>query len=349
MSNDIIGPALPPGFKTKEDEDSEEVAGPALPPGYKLSDDGSDSSDQNEEDGSIGPALPPGFRKLVKQNSEKSKPSKKQKVQEVEDDDDDNGFFGPALPPGFKKREESPERPIIGPALPPGFKKSECSSDEDDDGYVGLGARRQSTSTDSDEEDEVIGPMPSKGPVESTVATEFERRARRMKEKLTSGDDESKQLRRESWMTELPPELKSFGLGPRAFKRRADTGSGDRSVWTDTPADREQKAREREEGKLSSTEDRAKSSSLSERDKRLAEKVSSYNESQRSESLLDMHQKKLKRKAEEGKDEPKERRPFDRDQDLRVHQFDEAQKKSLIKRSKELNSRFSHSKGSMFL
>lgn len=44
-------------------------------------------------------------------------------------------------------------------------------------------------------------------------------------------------------MTELPPELKSFGFGPRTFKRRADDKSGDRSVWTDTPADRERKAK----------------------------------------------------------------------------------------------------------
>lgn len=55
--------------------------------------------------------------------------------------------------------------------------------------------------------------------------------------------DEPKQVTRESWMTELPPELKSFGFGPRTFKRRADDKSGDRSVWTDTPADRERKAK----------------------------------------------------------------------------------------------------------
>jgi hypothetical protein len=55
--------------------------------------------------------------------------------------------------------------------------------------------------------------------------------------------DSSKPITRESWMTELPPEMKEFGLGPRTFKRRADDKSGDRSVWTDTPADRERKAK----------------------------------------------------------------------------------------------------------
>lgn len=55
--------------------------------------------------------------------------------------------------------------------------------------------------------------------------------------------DSAKPITRESWMTELPPELKDFGLGPRTFKRRTDAKSGDRSVWTDTPADREKKAK----------------------------------------------------------------------------------------------------------
>ncbi|XP_013035008.3 GPALPP motifs-containing protein 1-like [Anser cygnoides] len=88
----------------------------------------------------------------------------------------------------------------------------------------------------SEEEDDIIGPMPAKGPVESDVTKEFERRAQRMKEKLTSADS---QVPRESWMTELPPELKSFEFGPGTFKRTADDKSGIGSIWTDTVADRE--------------------------------------------------------------------------------------------------------------
>ncbi|XP_050570345.1 GPALPP motifs-containing protein 1-like [Cygnus atratus] len=106
----------------------------------------------------------------------------------------------------------------------------------------------------SEEDDNIIGPMPAKGPVESDVTKEFERRAQRMKEKLTSADSESK----------------------------------------------------------------------------------------RSESLLDMHQKKLRSKASEEKTKPQERRPFDREQDLKVNRFDEAQKKALIRKSRGLNSKFEH-------
>ncbi|RXM98529.1 lipopolysaccharide specific response-7 protein, partial [Acipenser ruthenus] len=165
------------------------------------------------------------------------------------------------------------------------------------------------------DEEEVIGPLPSKEPVEYNVAMEFDRRAQKMKEKLTSGDDGSKDLARETWMTELPPVLQHIGLGARTFKKRAGPESKDRSLWTETPADKERKIRD----------------------------------SKRSESLINMHSKKLKKKAKADAEKAKERRAFDRDQDLQVNRFDEAQKKAVLKKSQELNTRFSHSKGSMFL
>ncbi|NXV11045.1 GPAM1 protein, partial [Cepphus grylle] len=349
MARELIGPALPPGFPRRAeadpDEDFSQVAGPALPPGYKsCSSETSDSDDDSE-------SLPP-TRDTNRDSEEETEgdpaPKKPKRIQE---DDDDDGFFGPALPPGFKKQDDSPERPIIGPALPPGFRKpsqdtgnSRCSIGP----CVSSEFRTQVTDS-SEEEEDFIGPMPAKGPVESDVTEEFERRAQRMKEKLTSADsDEPKQVTRESWMTELPPELKSFGFGPRTFKRRADDKSGDRSIWTDTPADRERKAKEREEAKKSTSKDNEEIV-LSGRDKRLVEQVTSYNESKRSESLMDIHQKKLKSKASEEKNKPQERRPFDRDQDLKVNRFDEAQKKALIRKSRDLNSKFEHSKGNMFL
>lgn len=64
---------------------------------------------------------------------------------------------------------------------------------------------------------------------------------------------------------------------------------------------------------------------------------------------MDIHQKKMKNKSAEDKTKPQERIPFDRDKDLKVNRFDEAQKKALIKKSRELNTKFSHGKGSMFL
>ena len=52
----------------------------------------------------------------------------------------------------------------------------------------------------------------------------------------------------------------------------------------------------------------------------------------------------------EDKDKPVERRPFDRDQDLNLPKMTGEQKKSVIQKSKELGSRFQHSRsGSSFL
>ncbi|KAH0624428.1 hypothetical protein JD844_031853 [Phrynosoma platyrhinos] len=336
----LIGPALPPHFArsaAEADPDGDLGQGPALPPGYKSN---PEIQGSNQESNHHVP-------EEVLSNSEDDEdssptPRKQRRYQDDDDDDDDDdGFFGPALPPGFKKQDESPERPIIGPALPPGFKKLSGDVEENRSSIT--------QSTDSEEEEAVIGPMPAKEPVESNTVAEIEHRAQRMKEKLLGQDDDGpKQVERESWMTDLPPELKSFGLGPRTFKRRTDEKTGDRSVWTDTPADREKRANEMKDVKKSVSKDDAEIF-VSERDKRLVEQLSSYNESQRSESLMEMHQKKLKSKATEEKNKPKERRPFDRDQDLQVHRFDEAQKKALIKRSRDLNTRFSHGKCNMFL
>lgn len=78
---------------------------------------------------------------------------------------------GPALPPGFKRQDEDEKEDasgLLGPALPPGYTPDLSSSEEDDD-YV-------------------IGPMPSKGPFQDSVALDFERRAQKMKDKLTGVD-----------------------------------------------------------------------------------------------------------------------------------------------------------------
>ncbi|XP_038256066.1 GPALPP motifs-containing protein 1 isoform X2 [Dermochelys coriacea] len=343
MARELMGPALPPGFArcAEADPDEDFSQGPVLPPGYKKS---SEMHDRDE-----GPKSLPLLREANRDSEEDQDTNPVPKKQKRAQEDDDDGFFGPALPPGFKKQDDSPERPVIGPALPPGFRKP-TQYTEDNSCSIGssISSEFHTQATDSSEEDAVIGPMPAKGPVESNVTRDFERRAQRMKEKLTSSDDDgSKQVSRESWMTELPPELKGFGLGPRTFKRRTDEKSGDKSIWTDTPADRERKAQEMQEAKKS-TSKADEEIVLSARDKRLAEQLSSYNDSKRSESLMDMHHKKLKSKAAEDK-KPQERRPFDRDQDLQVNRFDEVQKKALIKKSRELNTRFSHSKGNMFL
>ncbi|CAJ1049520.1 GPALPP motifs-containing protein 1 [Xyrichtys novacula] len=347
-SDELIGPALPPMFgEEQSDEDSDHergFLGPALPPGYKRGGPSS-SSDESDQEVSV---------KRAKTGHTATEAFEKTKSQEEEEEDD--GFFGPALPPGFKKQQSSPERPpVLGPALPPGFRRAAYDDDNDDDNDEdapgpALPPDYKAEPSSSEEEDEdVIGPMPSKGPIQDSVALDFERRAQRMKEKLT-GADAPEVLARESWMTELPPELQHIGLGARTFKKRSGPENKDRSIWTDTPADRERKARERLEKKQRGEPEQVEDvPQLSHKDLEMAEKVSKYNESKRAQSLMSLHTKTMKEKAKEKADKPVERRPFDRDEDLQVNRFDEAQKQRLLKKSQELNTRFSHSRDKMFL
>ncbi|KAK3744355.1 hypothetical protein QZH41_016485 [Actinostola sp. cb2023] len=78
--------------------------------------------------------------------------------------------------------------------------------------------------------------------------------------------------------------------------------------------------------------------------------IESYTKQHRGESLMDMHQKELKKKRKEEGIKPNERRPFDRDKDLGYTTVDPSKRKSLLKKSKELDTRFHRSKtGSTFL
>ncbi|XP_068430698.1 GPALPP motifs-containing protein 1 [Clinocottus analis] len=352
MSSDKpMRPAVPRMLRKEEsDEDSDyddEFSGPALPPGYKRGEPSSSSSDDSEPEVST--------KRAKTQHTAAERHAEKVENTKVQQTDD--GFFGPALPPGFKKQQSSPERPpVLGPALPPGFRRAAYEDDDDEnDGKDGEdfpgpalppGYQAESSSSEAEDED-VIGPMPPTEPIEHSVALDFERRARRMKDKLTGNNSPEVQAR-ETWMTELPPELQHIGLGARTFKKKSGPENKDRSMWTDTPKDRDRKILERlEKKKKGEVEEVVPQVSL--KDVVMAGKVAKYNETKRAESLVSMHTKKIKEKAKEKVDAPVERRAFDRDEDLQVNRFDEAQKERLLKKSQELNTRFSHSRDRMFL
>ncbi|KAJ3593229.1 hypothetical protein NHX12_005565 [Muraenolepis orangiensis] len=316
------------------------VAGPALPPGYKRGEPSSSSEDSEEE--------------MVVAKRAKTRHPTAEANKDAKDSDD--GYFGPALPPGFKKQQSSPERPsVLGPALPPGFRRA--ATDEDDDDEVGdseegfpgpaLPPGYTAEHSSGEEDEEVIGPMPARGPVDSSVVLDFERRAQKMKDKLT-GNEAPEVVGRETWMTELPPELQHIGLGARTFKKKSGPENKDRTMWTDTPSDRERKIQDRLEGKEKEKE-KDEAPKMSHKDLEMADKVSKYNDKKRSESLMTLHSKKQKKEAATKVKEPVERKAFDRDADLQVNRFDEAQKERLLKKSQELNTRFSHSKERMFL
>lgn len=302
----------------------------------------------------IGPVLPPHLAQKSKQLREQESTKDEEKVQGItenekylekrdEEKSDEDESYGPALPPGFPKREgHCSNSRIIGPMRPQfsehhaaPIKVSENSGSEDDD-------------------DDIIGPslpfnIDTDADLERTKM-DIEARSRAQKDRL-SGKTDTKP-KRETWMTELPADLsKNFGLGPRKFRNRA-VELGDQSVWTDTPADKARKSKEGDRSLKRGTDDDEpiRSSWELARDKEMGNQVENYNKRHRGESLMDMHSKKLEKQKDKDKDKPPERRPFDRDKDLNLPRMSDDQKKSVIKKSKELGSRFQPPKsGSSYL
>ncbi|XP_008475972.1 GPALPP motifs-containing protein 1 [Diaphorina citri] len=157
--------------------------------------------------------------------------------------------------------------------------------------------------------------------------------------------------RREAWMLELPPESTvHLGLGPRQFRATEGPDMSNRSDWTDTPADKlkkQQKLLIEGEPPPNPEEERRKFL-INERDKtmeQMIEKCKKSKKHKRDKSLMELHQEKLKKKQKkkdkERGDRPPERRPFDRDVDLQVNRFDEAQRKAIVNKAQLLDTRFS--------
>ncbi|XP_077514989.1 GPALPP motifs-containing protein 1-like isoform X3 [Amblyomma americanum] len=236
-------------------------------------------------------------------------------------------LYGPSLPPGFA--DTSPKPAIIGPVLPPGFSAAkQCSEqDEHDD--------------DSDGSDDVIGPMPSEAVgadyADDGAARDIDRRATNMKRRL-EGKDEA-EPRREEWMTHLPDNLGlRIGLGARTFRKNMEDPTADRSAWTDTPADKAKKSEQKKSKKADDEVETSRHQKRHRQEKELEEQLAQYTKEKRSESLLDIHRKK---KKEEKKNEVKERREFNRDEDLKISRIDSRASKALINNAAFLNSKFS--------
>lgn len=371
---DCFGPALPPGFNERstyknlqKETPVKSVSGigPQLPPHLQNSQESSPDSTTEEEEGPcIGPSLPPHFKSSFNQTqglvNEDIGPSRTLQSKS----DDNYSVIGPALPPHLSKKQcqssdvkdnesdacvskgqSSKQDSIIGPSLPPHLQRNVHSAS--------YGENVHDVKDDDDDDDadnDVIGPLPSEmsaGNSGTDFSAEFERRARKMKDHLDGKTQSDGQQKREAWMMELPDCMgQNIGLTARTFRVNAGPDLSDRSMWTDSPADR---ARKEKEGHEETRKRPHPGSGPSGRDQQIRSELESFNKARESESLLNMHQKKMKKQQKEEGSKPKERRPFDRDLDLQANRFDDAQRKAIIKKSQNLNSRFGHSKDSQYL
>lgn len=266
---------------------------------------------------------------------------------------EDIPMCGPSLPPHMLKSDEKMEVDVpklpstsvektYGPTLPRDFVaiSESVSYNEAKDNLA------NEDISESDDE-ELIGPVLDHIANKSEAYLELEKRALELKlAKLNEREKKDDSIRgREEWMLELPElrKVTDLGLSARQFRTKERDEIKDRSQWTETPKDREEKSKRKPSTHDDVVKMRHENTERMYRERRDAEQEDAVRKHKkkhkRDESLLEMHQKKMKKKTQE-KNEPVERRPFSRDTDLKVNRFDEAQKKSVLKKAQLLDTRF---------
>ncbi|XP_058821686.1 GPALPP motifs-containing protein 1 [Topomyia yanbarensis] len=285
---------------------------------------------------SFGPALPPTIPDHANEFIDNE--SKEEKTDE----------FGPALPPDLVKKYQAEETVVsnngprvIGPTLPANMKINTEPTESSESELSPFSEEEEESARD---DEDMIGPLP--GGSSSRANLELEQRALEIKLKRL---DESKSVNvtsREDWMLELPDirKVSDMGLGARQFRTREKQEIGDRTVWTDTPSDKERKkSGHSSKDPIRDREEEQQRRRVAERDRQQEEMVKKHKKKhKRDKSLLDIHKKKLEedKKNKDVSSEPI-RRPFDRNVDLHANRFDEAQKKAIFKKAQLLDTRFS--------
>lgn len=239
----------------------------------------------NEDENTYGPCLPTSVTK--------SKPEK---------------IYGPSLPSTFTKsvpddnekyvNEVSVTSPepnrIYGPSLPStsaNIKMSSiCDENISEHDESNIISTVHENIDQSDDEEDVIGPLLPGMVKNNRVQSELECRALELKMKLEFPSAEQKT--REDWMIELPGIQKVSGLGPRKFRANPGPDLSDRSSWTDTPQDKSKKHSTKSLKNELKVE--AENREIQRRDKEQEKIIKNHKKhSKRDKSLMDMHQQKL--------------------------------------------------------
>lgn len=169
---------------------SDDIIGPALPPGFKLQQQSNSDNDSNEISTYAGPILPPDFKIAT------SDFSHSQKISSTDEISSENRrrCIGPVLPAGLKVEGsgESEDSSESSEDSDEEDRKEKCDSQAAEHGKQFIGPVVPSmfvahTSDGEESDEDVIGPMPFTGSAEeyaSSTAIEFARRAEKMKNKL---------------------------------------------------------------------------------------------------------------------------------------------------------------------
>jgi len=182
----------------------------------------------------IGPALPPHLAHLSASSSTEAGPSTRSTTPPQdpasESDDDD---YGPALPPHLAAaRTAGPSRPTQPTSITPSVPITRYQQEEDE------------------ESDDDIGPKPpgaeEAGPEKSGVE-EFLEREKRRAERIEE-ESKPKALTRDEWMLVPPFHLlvanelvDPLRKRPTTFNRSSKEVVVDNTMWTETPAQKQQR------------------------------------------------------------------------------------------------------------
>ncbi|KAI0033701.1 hypothetical protein K488DRAFT_77705 [Vararia minispora EC-137] len=263
------------------------------------------------------------------------------------DQGDDEDDYAPALPPGLaalRTSEHEPRKRVLGPALVP------------------------STNLDTDDLEDEIGPVPlppGYEPRKRDAVREFveaeERRRRAIEDAI-----KPKVLKREEWM--LAPPSSSDLLSkidptrmnkPRQFsKSTAPSRTADVTLWTETPAERQQRLADEVMGKRrrkENAEEDFDSESAEEMQKRrrrdleLRQQVDEHTRKHRGPSLVDAHADREAHKAKEPNEAPPAIWDHSRDMATGGRLMDERDRRKLISDAKGLSDRFGMGSSGGFL
>ncbi|KAK7038027.1 GPALPP motifs-containing protein [Favolaschia claudopus] len=296
--------------------------GPAIP-SHLLNRRSSNSDSEEEESVRVaGPQPPPPTRNEV----------------DEEDDEDD---YAPALPPDMIA--SSSKKPIAGPTMPPAYPPT-------------YNPRTNYHADDSDDDD--IGPRPLPAGVgfeERDAVKEFMAKEERRRQQVEDAA-KPKAPKRDEWML-VPPSSSVLGnLDPTKLKARqfartaAPSRDTDSSLWTETPAERQQrladevsgkKRRAANSGDAVSAEEELEARKRQRVDEELRREVEAHTRKTRGSALVDMHSR-----AGKGEEKDEHKAIWDRDRDMGLggRLMDDDKRTKMIKEAKGLGDRFATGK-----
>ncbi|TFK24371.1 hypothetical protein FA15DRAFT_669599 [Coprinopsis marcescibilis] len=342
-----IGPQLPPHLQHLQgsnvgDSDEEDVGpvppsvGPQIPPGYDVQRRKSDN--EGEATGpTAGPTIPAHL--LKKRNTSEDKRGNKKSMGPV---------AGPSRPsPERQPATGSSNKRVLGPTLPsygPTYDP-----------------RTFSRAQDEDDSDDDVGPKPLPAGMkheESDAVKEFIEKEERRKKHLEESN-KPKAAKRDEWMLVPPSHSDLLGnLDPtkmkkgRQFSKNTAERSNDMSLWTETPAERQQRLADEITGKKRRAADTAPIDDDVDKKKRKQEEalirrgVEEHTKKKRGGALVEQH-------AAAAKTADSDEAPviWDHARDMAIggRLMDDGKRDTMLKEAKGLGSRFSSGKSGGFL